>query len=176
MTMTDNEDDKKPPAEDDDSDFEIEGMDLEGDDEEMEDTEKGSNADGESSDSADDAAAGDEETIDKLATEDHDEMEAAKKEQMELMEAERKQVIAPAEKGASAEEQLQYLLAQSDVFAHFLRNESITAKLPLTRSKTRKENSLLPTSSETTSPGENFIAYLLLLLCKRTKIFNMYVH
>ena len=36
----------------------------------------------------------------------------------------------------------------------FLRNESITAKLPLTRSKNRKENSLLPTSSETTSPGE----------------------
>jgi SWI/SNF-related matrix-associated actin-dependent regulator of chromatin subfamily A member 5 len=39
---------------------------------------------------------------------------------MELMAAEQKKVAAPPPDVASAEQKLEYLLAQSDVFAHFL--------------------------------------------------------
>ena len=117
--MAVDEKNKKHGPEDEDSDVDLEGMDLDGDDEEMEETVD----DDDSPDYADEAAAGNEEAIDKLATEDHDELEAAKRERMELMESERKQVIAPDSTSASASEQLQYLLAQSEVFAHFLAGE-----------------------------------------------------
>ena len=49
-------------------------------------------------------------------------MEAARKEQMELMASESKKVAQPT--GSSVSEQLQYLLNQSEVFAHFLAGKS----------------------------------------------------
>eukprot|EP00980_Cylindrotheca_fusiformis_P018816 scaffold6276_cov138-Cylindrotheca_fusiformis.AAC.3 len=114
-------DDKNPAAEEDDSDVEIEGMDLDGDDGGVEEAEEATaNGDGDPAEAAA-VQSGDEETNDKLATEDHDELEAAKRERMELMEAERRKVAqAYDDTSASQEERLQYLLAQSDVFAHFL--------------------------------------------------------
>jgi hypothetical protein len=111
--------DDKPPAKDDyedDSDVEIEGMDLDDGDEEEEVFDASNDADAEEPLVEDEAA----DEKEKLANEDHDEMEAAKRERIELMEAERKQVAAPDENSSSAEERLQYLLAQSEVFAHFL--------------------------------------------------------
>lgn len=106
---------RKSPADDDDSDIELEGVDLD-DDEPVEDDlaelEKVSMANVEDND--DDIA-------DERAHEDHDEYEEARKERMELMASEAKQVSAPGpSKKASAEEQLEYLLGQSEVFAHFL--------------------------------------------------------
>ena len=53
-----------------------------------------------------------------IVEEDHDEMEAARKEQRELMAAESAQVQEP--EGNSVESRLQYLLQKSEVFAHFL--------------------------------------------------------
>ena len=111
------DDDKKKPADDDDSDVELEGLDLEGDEEAadvVEDSEKLSNADN-TMDEDEDIS------VEQRAHEDHDEMEAARKERMELMAAEAKQIASGTSMGkASVEEQLQYLLGQSEVFAHFL--------------------------------------------------------
>lgn len=117
--MSDNKEEKKLRKEDDDSDCEIEGMDMEGDDEEMEvdDVAESNECDDVSPDGND----RDDEATKKLAQAEHDEMEAAKEEQMELMEAERKRVAANFDASSSSKEgQLQYLLAQSEVFAYFL--------------------------------------------------------
>ena len=63
----------------------------------------------------------DDELVSKRAHEDHDELEAAKRERMELMAVEAKKIADEAPQGkASVEEQLMYLLGQSEVFAHFL--------------------------------------------------------
>lgn len=112
-----------PPNEEDDenSDVEMEGMDLEGDDDvdANEDDDDGM-AEGDTS------TADDDEAVNKREHEDHDELEAARKERMELMASEANNVEAPAAEGgtiggkANIEEQLQYLLSQSEVFAHFL--------------------------------------------------------
>jgi hypothetical protein len=91
-------------------------MDLDEDDDEEGDEEA------EKSSNAETSPFEDEEETTKLATKDHDEMEAARIERMELMAAEHNQVAAPT--GASVEEQLQYLLGQSEVFAHFLAGKS----------------------------------------------------
>jgi SNF2-related domain len=121
---------RKPPAEDadGDSDIELEGVDLDDDvpmdEEEEEVAALGTNADGGKRDNGeghddDDAAA----VEDEREHEDHDEYEEARKERMELMASEAKQVAAtsgPSFTKASVEEQLQYLLGQSEVFAHFL--------------------------------------------------------
>lgn len=128
---TDGDDDKnqkKTPDEDEnDSDVEMDGMDLEGDedggDEDMEESEKASNADEPAPGAVEDDDA---EQVDKLEHEDHDEIEAARKERLELMAAEssKTKAVQQQEQGhvgkASVEEQLQYLLEQSEVFAHFL--------------------------------------------------------
>lgn len=109
--------------EDDTSDVEIEGMDLEDvDEEEMEEAEKSSNAET-ASNLEEQQNDVEDELVDQLETEDHDETEAARKEQMELMASEQQKVAAP--KGASVQEQLEYLLAQSEVFAHFLAGKTI---------------------------------------------------
>jgi hypothetical protein len=106
---------RKSPADEDDSDIELEGVDL-GDDEPVEDDlaelEKVSMANVEDNDDG---------IADERAHEDHDEYEEARKERMELMASEAKQVssLGPSKK-ANAEEQLEYLLGQSEVFAHFL--------------------------------------------------------
>ena len=106
------------PADDNESDVELEGMDLEGDD-------------GDANDSGDvdmeqepttTAEEADAEDNDKLAHEDQDELEAAHREQKELMLAEQKKAAEQHsnQSSASMAEKLQYLISQSDVFAHFL--------------------------------------------------------
>ena len=102
---------------DNDSDVELEGMDLEGDD--GEDADDG-DAEMEPATAPDAPSVEDATTTDKLATEDQDELEAARKERKELMAEERKKVAAPAQNEATMAEKLQYLLSQSEVFAHFL--------------------------------------------------------
>jgi SWI/SNF-related matrix-associated actin-dependent regulator of chromatin subfamily A member 5 len=102
----------------DDSDVELEGMDLEGDEAE-EDGDDGAE-DVEMSDDKESPAAIDIDD-DKHAKEDHDEMEEARRERMELMAAEQNEVAKPEmEDKASVGEKLEFLLAQSEVFAHFL--------------------------------------------------------
>jgi hypothetical protein len=141
--MASNEPDKesKPSAEEgdaDDSDVEIEGMDLEGidDDEEelAEETQKSGNAD----DLAAEEDDGDDDRVtSKLANEDHDEIEEARKEQLELMAAEAKKVaqeqplLTDDNSGkTSVQHQLDYLLAQSEVFAHFLAGKLKISRHP----------------------------------------------
>jgi len=107
---------------DNDSDVEIEGMDLEGDD--GDDNDDGDvdmepSADALGTDAH--ATTTDEGVSDQLAHDDRDELDAARKERTELMAAERKKVAAPSDGDkATMGDKLQYLLSQSDVFAHFL--------------------------------------------------------
>jgi SNF2 family DNA or RNA helicase len=126
-TLADDEDIQKKPAavdrSDDGSDVDMEGIDIDDDDpaeDDEDDKESSAEANGENDDDVDMVNGGTEER----ATEDHDELEAAHQEQMELMREERKRVAALAEPQddtkASPEEKLTYLLAQSEVFAHFL--------------------------------------------------------
>eukprot|EP00529_Nitzschia_sp_RCC80_P008522 CAMPEP_0113505244 /NCGR_PEP_ID=MMETSP0014_2-20120614/35199_1 /TAXON_ID=2857 /ORGANISM="Nitzschia sp." /LENGTH=1184 /DNA_ID=CAMNT_0000400515 /DNA_START=46 /DNA_END=3600 /DNA_ORIENTATION=+ /assembly_acc=CAM_ASM_000159 len=110
------------------SNAELEGIDMEG----IEDDDASPEDDVDVEDDADDLAVSDDNMeVEKLATEDHDELEAARQEQLELMKEEQKKVasqFASVAKGeeeeddstASPAEKLNYLLAQSDVFAHFL--------------------------------------------------------
>ena len=118
-------------AEDDDSDVEMEGIDMEGiDDEEAEEEESPTAAASNLKDPPDYALdkendKGDQpnEVLEQRAHEDHDELEAARKERMELMAAETRNVAKPQAEGdgpAPVSSQLEYLLAQSEVFAHFL--------------------------------------------------------
>jgi hypothetical protein len=104
-----------------DSDVELDGIDLEGvseepqgSGEELDDNEgtttTGSN---EGLDNADDED--DEEK--KLLSEEALELEAARKDRLELLEAEQQKEHAPV---VDAQSKLEYLLQQSDVFAHFL--------------------------------------------------------
>lgn len=56
-----------------------------------------------------------------------EELEAARKERLELLAAERGKLLANNEREpATVEGQLDYLLQQSDVFAHFLAGESLS--------------------------------------------------
>lgn len=145
-----NEGDKNAEAieDDNDSDVEIEGMDLEDDDEEMEEAEKSSNA--ETTSSAVDQE--DEEAVKELEHEDHDEMEAARKEQMELMASESKKVAQPT--GSSVSEQLQYLLNQSEVFAHFLAGKSKSSHNEARESKRiHSQNTLTLTQNSLSCAG-----------------------
>lgn len=104
-----------------DSDVEMEGMDLEDDDgvaEENVDMETSPDAIANEGPSTDDEDKG---VIDKLAHDDQDELEAARKERMELMAAEQKKVAQSLDSNeATMADKLQYLLSQSEVFAHFL--------------------------------------------------------
>lgn len=111
-TMAANKDD------DNDSDVELEGMDLEGDD-------------GDADDSADvdmeepsAEAEPETEATEKLAHDDQDELEAAHRERKELMAAEQKKAASQFNdtgmSNATMQQKLQYLISQSDVFAHFL--------------------------------------------------------
>jgi hypothetical protein len=114
--------------EEEDSDVEIEGVDMDADEEEEK---ADSNADDGDDDNEDAAAAlaspskaENEEEISALETEETHELEEARKERMELIQAERRKaeqtVSGEKRVPASAQERLDYLLAQSDVFAHFL--------------------------------------------------------
>jgi hypothetical protein len=114
--------------EDEDSDVEIEGVDMDTDEEEEK---ADSNADDGDDDNEDAAAAlaspskpENEDEIKALETEETHELEEARKERMELIQAERRKaeqtVSGEKRVPASAQERLDYLLAQSDVFAHFL--------------------------------------------------------
>ena len=110
---------------------------MEGDDEEMADDKESSIADDD--DAAGAAAAGaaasaaggakttgdtDDDKADELANEDVHELEEVRKEQMELMQAERealeKEAAEEAAAGGGTFNKIDYLIKQSDVFAHFL--------------------------------------------------------
>ena len=62
----------------------------------------------------------DDAEIDALAKAESKEREAARKERMELMAAQQKKLAMDQPQGGNASVRLQYLMAQSDVFAHFL--------------------------------------------------------
>mmetsp|Transcript_9353 Transcript_9353/g.14138 ORF Transcript_9353/g.14138 Transcript_9353/m.14138 type:complete len:1141 (-) Transcript_9353:2507-5929(-) len=136
--MADNDGDKKLPAQkteedetNEDSDVELEGMDLDGLD-----------ADAPDDDDVDDLAAAttttksdspnhEKEDI-QHEQEDLQELEAARKERMELMAEELKREKELQEKEAAAatvdpNSKFQYLIGQSEVFAHFLAGASAAA-------------------------------------------------
>ena len=117
MAIKEEENDKKTMTEE-ESDVELEGVDMSGD-EEMEDAERQSTA--EHSHASDNNVSEPEgEVPTELEREDHDETEAARNERMELMAAEAQKTMPTQSKAANMAEQLEYLLAQSEVFAHFL--------------------------------------------------------
>jgi SWI/SNF-related matrix-associated actin-dependent regulator of chromatin subfamily A member 5 len=108
-------------GDDDNSDVELEGMDLEGDDGGDDDVDDDVEMEAATAtvDSADTKDAKD--ATDKLATEDQDEYEAAHRERTELMAEERKKAVALTDdSNDTMEHKLHYLLSQSEVFAHFL--------------------------------------------------------
>jgi SWI/SNF-related matrix-associated actin-dependent regulator of chromatin subfamily A member 5 len=113
---------KGPPEEEDDSDIEVEGMDLDEEEEETSNTEDVATSDATSPDTADD----EDET---LAQEELKELEEVRKERQELIAAEQKKLAAEIPPKATAEDRLKYIMAQSDVFAHFLAGSvAATAK------------------------------------------------
>jgi hypothetical protein len=65
-----------------------------------------------------------EKEVSEIALKEQRELEAAKRERMELIAAEQKSLAAqhavPNQKNATLQEKFQYLISQSDVFAHFL--------------------------------------------------------
>ena len=121
--MNAEEETTKPAAtNDEESDVELSGMDLDGIEEEGgDDSSKEDDGDVAMKDGKEPSPVQSDEEDVKHAKEDHDEMEEARREQLELMEAERNKVAAPdLGESASASEKLEYLLGQSEVFAHFL--------------------------------------------------------
>ena len=116
----------KDTAEEESSDVEMEGMDLEDDDDD--DDAAAEEGDDDNNDDNDDATGNaesvpkspskapalDEEKLHQLEEEEAKEMEAARTERMELMQAAQNQ--APTD----AASKLEYLLGQSEVFAHFM--------------------------------------------------------
>jgi SWI/SNF-related matrix-associated actin-dependent regulator of chromatin subfamily A member 5 len=104
-----------------DSDVELDGIDLEGVSEEPQGSgEEGDENEGNTTGSIeglDDSEDEDEDEEKKLLSEEALELEAARKERLELLEAEQKKEHAPV---VDAQSKLDYLLQQSDVFAHFL--------------------------------------------------------
>ena len=108
------------------STFKTQGIDQEGD--EVNDNEddddidmKDATADADADPDVD-AGTTDETEIDDLAKQETAEMEEARKERMELIAAEQKKIANanPNQGAATKEEKLNYLLSQSEVFAHFL--------------------------------------------------------
>lgn len=65
-----------------------------------------------------------EKEVDEMALKEQRELEAAKRERMELIAAEQKSLAAqhavPNQEKATLQEKFQYLVSQSEVFAHFL--------------------------------------------------------
>lgn len=98
-----------------DSDVEMEGMDLEDDDGQVDEA-----GDDEEATESDNAPVENEEDFAALATEEAQEMEEARRERTELMAAEQKKAMGSNPQPLTAAERLEYILAQSDVFAHFL--------------------------------------------------------
>lgn len=110
---------------------------MEGDDEEMADDKESSIADDDDAAAATTGAAAgaatggakttgdtDDDKADELANEDIHELEEVRKEQMELMKAEKealeKEAAEEAAAGGGSFNKIDYLIKQSDVFAHFL--------------------------------------------------------
>ena len=135
--MADNDDKKLPAAkmeEDDtneDSDVELEGMDLDGLDDNDDDDDDVGDDDAAAAATRDDSPNHEKEDI-QHEQEDLQELEAARKERMELMAEELKREKELQEKQktvtAAVEEdpmsKFQYLIGQSEVFAHFLAGAS----------------------------------------------------
>jgi SWI/SNF-related matrix-associated actin-dependent regulator of chromatin subfamily A member 5 len=128
-----------PPTEDDKdtSDVELEGMDMEGDEEEDGEEEEGANATFTSSSNAapsaaaaaaakdDDNADEDEDRLHQLEEAEAKEMEAARLERLELLKAQQQEGDdGSSQKPKDAAATLQYLLGQSEVFAHFMAGKS----------------------------------------------------
>ena len=109
---------------DDQSDVEMEGMDMEGieEEEEEEDEKQSNNDDNEVVDMAETKSA--EENDEALAKEEAEEMEEARRERLELLEYERKKA-AEGDVPVDPQAKFEYLIQQSDVFAHFLAGESL---------------------------------------------------
>jgi SWI/SNF-related matrix-associated actin-dependent regulator of chromatin subfamily A member 5 len=94
------------------------GIDMEDDEEAAEEMETDEAAPPEDEQAAVESSKDDEQEA-ALAEAELEELEAAKVERMELMAAEQSE-IAKQHPQATVEDRLQYLVAQSDVFAHFL--------------------------------------------------------
>ena len=115
------------------------GIDQEGDEEKEEDLEDvvmSEENNNDSSSSSNDKKTDDNAELTKLASEEAKELEEAKKERQELMAHEQQAIRSQYNNDKDPETKLQYLLAQSEVFAHFLAgtyNTSFTTTTPISR-------------------------------------------
>ncbi len=133
--MADNDDDKKLPAlkmdeGDEDSDVELEGMDLDGLDDDNANDDDGEDINDEAAAAATSDSPDHEKEDIQHEQEDLQELEAARKERMELMAEELKREKESQEKQQQQQQEVdpnakfQYLIGQSEVFAHFLAGAS----------------------------------------------------
>jgi SWI/SNF-related matrix-associated actin-dependent regulator of chromatin subfamily A member 5 len=121
--MTDNKDDDED-IEEDDSDIELDGVD-------MEDDGDVAMAEDDISPVARAAPVADEEDEEntELAAKETAELEAARKERLELLKAEKEALKSKVPPPTDTQSRLEYLLHQSDVFAHFLAGSvAVTSK------------------------------------------------
>lgn len=124
-TMSDKDEDRKPAATEDEegSDVEIEGLDLD-DDKEADDDDEMANAEAVPGSPAKEAPV-DDERQHQLEEEEAQEMEAARTERLELLQA--AAAAEDKEEGSTkAADKLDYLLGQSEVFAHFMAGSVAT--------------------------------------------------
>jgi SWI/SNF-related matrix-associated actin-dependent regulator of chromatin subfamily A member 5 len=111
-----------PKDDDDQSEVELEGVDMEGVDEE-DDGYGNHDAEMDGAVTNDADAKSDENDTEALQAEDAEELEAAKRERMELLAAEKRKAAGghlEAAKALDPRDRFEFLIAQSDVFAHFL--------------------------------------------------------
>lgn len=117
--------DKDDSDPEEDSDVEIEGIDQDEDEYVPSDSQSGDGDDEEMEDSENIKSRQEsEKEVDEMALKEQRELEAAKRERMELIAAEQKSLAAqhavPNQEKATLQEKFQYLVSQSEVFAHFL--------------------------------------------------------
>jgi SWI/SNF-related matrix-associated actin-dependent regulator of chromatin subfamily A member 5 len=133
-------DDLHDDDDDDDSDVELVGVDMEEDDDgnvdvDMTNNDAEANALSTTKDDDKDDAINDE-----LATKEAIELEAARKERLELIKAEQQKIETSA-RTTDPQGRLEYLLHQSDVFAHFLAGSVATTSNNTKKKKGKKTTS-----------------------------------
>jgi len=134
---------KEPSKTDNESDVELEGMEL-GGIEDAEDEPEESPSEEENDGKKDND---EEDTL--LAKEEEDEMEEARKERMELMDLEKKKMAKQHKEEEDAHHRLEYLCAQSEVFAHFLAGSvAASGKTPANKTGSRGKKGRMTEAEE----------------------------
>jgi SWI/SNF-related matrix-associated actin-dependent regulator of chromatin subfamily A member 5 len=112
-----------------DSDVEYDGMDVDDGVDDAEEKAGSNDLEDTYNDDDDDDEGGDDDVdqeIEALADEEAKDLEEARRERMELMAAEQAKMSLENNKATTPQERLEYLIAQSEAFAHFLAGSVAT--------------------------------------------------